>query len=87
VLHMVKGDYAIFNMAQPDREQAVERVHQVLVGGACACTPQTAPPSCLWLGYGTVMVCMQLYATAARSLAHRVTPALCRSWRWRWRPS
>ena len=26
---MVKGDYAIFNMAQPDREQAVERVHQV----------------------------------------------------------
>ena len=30
VLHMVKGDYAIFNMAQPDREQAVERVHQVL---------------------------------------------------------
>ena len=33
VLHMVKGDYAIFNVAQPDREQAVERVHQV-----CACT-------------------------------------------------
>jgi hypothetical protein len=33
VLHMVKGDYAIFNMAQPDREQAVERVHQVLIGG------------------------------------------------------
>jgi hypothetical protein len=29
VLHMVKGDYAIFNMAQPNREQAVERVHKV----------------------------------------------------------
>ena len=29
MLHMVMGDYAIFNMAQPDREQAVERVHQV----------------------------------------------------------
>ena len=33
VLHMVMGDYAIFNMAQPDREQAVERVHQVPAAG------------------------------------------------------
>jgi hypothetical protein len=31
VLHMVKGDYAIFNMGQPDRTQAVERVHQVWI--------------------------------------------------------
>lgn len=29
IVHMVKGDYAIFNMNQPNRHQAVERVHQV----------------------------------------------------------
>jgi hypothetical protein len=47
VLHMVKGDYAIFNMAQPNREQAVERVHQV-----CAC--QGALLGLLIRGYDVV---------------------------------
>jgi hypothetical protein len=34
IVHMVKGDYAIFNMAQPNRAQAVERVHKVWI---CLC--------------------------------------------------